>query len=115
AGAFHALAQAALRRRLPDGVSPAQVRSALTAVIRKSIEAPGTFDGDGWLQIGFSGHQPGIGETYISTGRLYLWAVAFLPLGRPGTDPFWSAPAELWTSAKAWSGRPFPIDHALAP
>src|SRR6266496_1005142 len=28
-GAFHALAQAALRRRLPEGVSPAQVRGAL--------------------------------------------------------------------------------------
>ena len=43
-GAFHLLAQIALRRALPDGVSPAQVRGALTAVIRRSIEAPGTFD-----------------------------------------------------------------------
>lgn len=71
-GAFHLLAQTALRRALPDGVSPAQVRSALTAVIRRSIEAPGTFDADGWLRIGFCGHQPGIGESYISTGSLYL-------------------------------------------
>lgn len=71
-GAFHLLAQTALRRALPDGVSPAQVRSALTAVIRRSIEAPGTLDADGWLRIGFCGHQPGIGESYISTGSLYL-------------------------------------------
>jgi len=70
--AFHLLAQTALRRALPDGVSPAQVRSALTAVIRRSIEAPGTLDADGWLRIGFCGHQPGIGESYISTGSLYL-------------------------------------------
>jgi hypothetical protein len=112
-GAFHTLAQAALRRRLPDGVSPAQTRSALTAAIRRTIDAPDTFDADGWLRIGFCGHQPGIGETYISTGSLYLCSVALLPLGLPASDGFWSAPAEPWTSARAWSGRPFPIDHAL--
>jgi hypothetical protein len=112
-GAFHALAQAALSKRLPDGVAPAQVRGALTAVIRRSIDAPETFDANGWLQIGFCGHQPGIGETYISTGSLYLCAVGLLPLGLPESDEFWSAPAEAWTSAKAWSGRAFPIDHAL--
>jgi hypothetical protein len=112
-GAFHLLAQIALRRALPDGTAPAQVRAALTAVIRRSIEAPGTFDGDGWLRIGFCGHQPGIGETYISTGSLYLCAAGLLPLGLPASDEFWSAPPQPWTSARAWSGQPFPIDHAL--
>ena len=112
-GAFHLLAQAALRRALPDGVAPAQVRGALTAVIRRTLEAPDTFDAEGWLRIGFCGHQPGIGETYISTGSLYLCSVGFLPLGLPASDAFWSAPPQPWTSAKAWSGQPFPIDHAL--
>jgi len=112
-GAFHLLAQAALRRRLPNGVSPAQVRGALTAVIRRTMTAPDTFDSGGWLRIGFCGHQPSVGETYISTGSLYLCSVALLPLGLPASDPFWSAPAQPWTQAKAWSGRPFPIDHAL--
>jgi hypothetical protein len=112
-GAFHLLADAALRRLLPDGVSPAQVRGALTAVITRTMDAPGTFDRDGWLQIGFCGHQPGVGETYISTGSLYLCAVALLPLGLDGGDAFWSAPAQAWTAARAWSGQPFPIDHAL--
>jgi hypothetical protein len=112
-GAFHLLAQAALRRSLPEGVSPAQVRSALTAVLRRTMDAPGTFDEDGWLRIGFCGHQPGVGETYISTGSLYLCAVALLPLGLPASDAFWSAPAQPWTSARAWSGQAFPIDHAL--
>lgn len=111
-GAFHLLARAALHHALPPEVAPAQVRAALTAVIRRSIEAPGTFDAGGWLQIGVCGHQPGIGETYISTGSLYLCAVGLLPLGLPASDPFWSAPAEPWTSVKAWSGQPFPIDHA---
>jgi hypothetical protein len=111
-GAFHLLALMALRRTLPDGVAPAQVRGALTAIVRRSIEAPGTFDPNGWLRIGFCGHQPGVGETYISTGSLYLCSVGLLPLGLPASDPFWSAPAEPWTSVRAWSGQAFPIDHA---
>jgi hypothetical protein len=112
-GAFHLLAQSALRHALPEGVSPAQVRGALTAVIRRSFEAPDTFDADGWLRIGFCGHQPGIGETYISTGSLYLCSVGLLPLGLPASDEFWSAPPQPWTSVKAWSGQAFPIDHGL--
>jgi hypothetical protein len=112
-GAFHLLAQAALRHALPDGVSPAQVRGALTAVIRRTLEAPGTFDENGWLRIGLCGHQPGAGESYISTGSLYLCAAALLPLGLPASDEFWSAPAQPWTAQRAWSGAPFPIDHAL--
>jgi hypothetical protein len=112
-GAFQGLASIALRRALPDELSPAQARGALTAVIRKTLEAPGTFDADGWLQIGFCGHQPGVGETYISTGSLYLCSVALLPLGLDASDPFWTGPPEPWTSVRAWSGQPFPIDHAI--
>ena len=112
-GAFHLLAQSALRHTLPEGVSPAQVRGALTAVIRRTLEAPETFDPNGWLRIGFCGHQPGIGEQYISTGSLYLCSVGLLPLGLPVSDEFWSAPPQPWTSVKAWSGQAFPIDHAI--
>ncbi len=112
-GAFHLLAQAALRHTLPDDLRPAQVRGALTAVIHRTMDAPGTFDDGGWLRIGLAGHQPGVGETYISTGSLYLCAAALLPLGLPETDAFWAAPAEPWTSARAWSGQAFPIDHAI--
>jgi hypothetical protein len=112
-GAFHLLAQMALRRTLPDGVAPAQVRGGLTAVIRRSIEASDTFDREGWLRIGFCGHQPGVGESYISTGSLYLCAVGLLPLGLPATDEFWTAPPQPWTSVNAWTGQPFPIDHSL--
>jgi hypothetical protein len=113
-GAFQLLAQMALRKMLPDGVTPAQVRGALSAVITRSLGAPGTFDANGWLRIGLSGHQPGIGETYISTGSLYLCTVALLPLGLPGSDDFWSAPAQTWTQVRAWKGDSFPIDRALS-
>ena len=90
-GAFQLLGQMALRRQLPEGVTPAQVRSGLTAVIHRMIEAPGTFDAQGWLTIGFCGHQPSIGEGYISTGSAYLCAAGLLPLGLPATDEFWTA------------------------
>ena len=112
-GAFHLLAQMALRKTLPEDVTAAQVRGALTAVIRRTLEAPNTFDEQGWLRIGLCGHQPGVGETYISTGSLYLCTVGFLPLGLPASDDFWSAGPQPWTSVRAWSGQAFPIDHAI--
>jgi hypothetical protein len=113
-GAFQGLALAALRHALPAEVSPGQARVALTAVIRRTLETEGTFDADGWLRIGVAGHQPGLGETYISTGSLYLCSVAFLPLGLPATDPFWSAPPAKTTWEKIWSGENLPVDHALS-
>lgn len=112
-GAFHLLADMARRRQLPDTIAPAQVRAAMTAVIRRMIEAPGTFDDHGWLTVGFCGHQPAIAEPYISTGSLYLCAEAFLPLGLPASDPFWSGPAQPWTSQKVWGGKELGADHAL--
>jgi len=112
-GAFHHLATMALRKDLPAGVPPEQVRGALTAVIRRTLEANGTFDEKGWLRIGLCGHQPSVGETYISTGSLYLCAEAFLPLGLAAGDPFWSGPVKPWTSQQAWSGAPVAIDHAV--
>lgn len=112
-GAFHLLADFALRKSLPEPISAAQVRCALTAVIRRTLDAPGTFDSGGWLQIGICGHQPSIGETYISTGSLYLCSAAFLPLGLTSSDPFWSEPDQPWSSQKVWSGQPIHIDHAI--
>jgi len=112
-GAFQVLALMALRKQLPERVSPEQVRGALTAVIRRSMEAPGTFDGDGWLKIGFCGHQPAIGESYISTGSLYLCSAGLLPLGLPREDVFWSGAARKWTSQRVYGGEDVPADHAI--
>jgi hypothetical protein len=111
-GAFQHLAQMALRRDLPENVEPAQVRCALTAVIRRMIEQPGTFDQAGWLTIGLCGKQPSIGETYISTGSLYLCCTVFLPLGLPANDPFWIGHAD-WTAKKVWAGLDVGLDKAL--
>jgi len=112
-GAFHALAQSALLRELPERIKPAQVRCALTAVMRRSLEEPGTFDESGWLRIGFCGHQPSLGETYISTGSLYMCCAALLPLGLGSSDPFWSGNAARWTSQLLWSGEDVAPDHAI--
>jgi hypothetical protein len=112
-GAFHHLAAMALRRELPDGILPAQVRGALGAVIRRTLMADGTFDANGWLRIGLCGHQPALGETYISTGSLYLCTFAFLPLGLAPSDVFWSAPTADWTARKLWAGADLPADHAI--
>jgi hypothetical protein len=114
-GALQTLAQVALLGQLPESVKSAQARSAMTAVIRKMSEAPGTFDDGGWLRIGFCGHQPSLAEDYISTGSLYLCAVALLPLGLPTGDPFWSTAATRWTSQRIWSGDTSLVpDHAIS-
>jgi hypothetical protein len=112
-GAFQTLGQMALLHELPERLSPAQARCALTAVIRRTLEAPGTFDENGWLRVGLCGHQVPLGETYISTGSLYLCSVGLLPLGLPADDAFWSAPACPWTSQRVWSGEVLPADRAL--
>jgi hypothetical protein len=111
-GAFHLLAEMALRRALPQEIAPEQVRSALTAVMRKMLSAPGTFDKEGWLTVGFYGDQPSIAETYISTGSCYLCSAAWLPLGLPASNPFWSEPSKPWTSQRVWSGAAVAPDHA---
>ncbi|MEO6731155.1 MAG: DUF2264 domain-containing protein [Ferruginibacter sp.] len=112
-GAFHHLADMAWHKNLPENIKPAQVRGALTAVIKKTMEHPATFTKDGWLTIGLYGAQPGIADSYNTTGSLYLCSVILLPLGLPETDPFWTAPAAKWTAQKVWNGLDAPNDHAV--
>jgi hypothetical protein len=112
-GAFHTLGQMALLHLLPEGVMPSQVRCALTAVIKRMVDAPGMFDEEGWLQIGFCGAQPDLAEPYICTGSLYECLIGLLPLGLAQDDPFWSAPDAPWTAVKLWGGVDQPRDASL--
>lgn len=113
-GAFHLLAQLALMKQLPASLTPAQVRCALWAVIEKTLLNPTNYDENGWLRIGLNGHQPALGENYISTGSLYLTSVIFLPLGLPDHDEFWTAPDAPWTQRKLWwLTYDLPADKAL--
>jgi hypothetical protein len=72
--------------------------------LHRIFETRNTFDDGGWLRIGLAGHQPELGDGYISTGSLYLTSAAFLPLGLLPEDGFWSGPDEPWTSQLIWGG-----------
>ncbi|NSL88394.1 DUF2264 domain-containing protein [Chitinophaga sp. Mgbs1] len=109
--AFQPLVQLALEHRLPEGINPAQVRCAMTAVMKRIFDMEGTFDKQGWLQLGICGHQPEVADVYTSTGSLYICTNGFLALGLPSEDPFWSDPAAEWTSQKVWSGKPVKKDY----
>lgn len=111
--AFQVLARTALMKQLPESLKPAQVRCALTAVMGRLFEQPGTFDDKGWLTIGVCGNQPELGDSYLSTPCVYLCSLGFVSLGLPADDEFWTSPAEDWTSKKAFSGQPFPIDKFI--
>ncbi len=112
-GAFQVLAQMALAGELPAPLTGPRVRTALTAVMRRTLDAPGTFDSGGWLTVGLCGHQPHLGEPYISTGSLYLCSAAMLPLGLKPSGAFWSGAAEDWTSRRLWRGEDAAADHAI--
>ena len=111
-GAFQLLSDVALLHELPPELKPAAVRGALTTVIRRMVTAPGTFDAQGWLEVGAVGHQLSIREGYISTGSLYLCLCGMLQLGLPANNPFWTNPASSWTQKMIWSGENVRADHA---
>ncbi len=111
-GALQVLSMAALREMLPDDVSEAQVRSALTTVSKRMFSIEGNFNDEGYLLLGFVGSQPEVADVYTNGGSLYLTSVGFLHLGLPADHPFWTSPAEDWTSKKAWSGQPITRDYS---
>ena len=112
-GIFHLLSQAALLKILPRNINPAQVRSALTKVLRAQFGNNNNFDDDGWLIIGLNGSQKDIGENNINTGSLYMCCAAFLPLGLDNNDIFWTAPFVEWSSLKAWNGHEIQKDQSI--
>lgn len=111
--AFQSLADVALRGKLPSFIKPAQVRCALTAVHRNMYEGNQNFDKDGWLVLGFNGHQPEVADGYTSTGSLYMATLSFLPLGLPADNPFWTDEPADWTTKKAWKGEKFRKDYKV--
>jgi len=105
-GAFQLLSQIFLIHQSPPQISAGAVRAALTTVIRRMHEAPGTFDSGGWLQFGLVGLQPGVRDSYNSTGSIYLTTFGFLHLGLPADDPFWTVAGAAWTQRRIWAGDP---------
>lgn len=112
-GAFQPLVKLALENNLPEDIQPAQVRCALTKVMKRMF-IPETFTKDGWLTLGLVGNQQAnIADSYTNTGSLYITSLVFLPLGLPATHEFWVAPFAEWTQLQAWSGKPFKKDYAV--
>ena len=112
-GAFQTLSLVALRHQLPANLSPGGVRAALNAVIHRMVEAPDTFDDEGWLKPGVVGFQPDMAEGYINSGSLYLLTAGLLQLGLAADDPFWTEPNQPWTQKRIWAGENLSNDHAI--
>lgn len=112
-GAFQSLAQCAQWEMLPDAVTPAMARCALTKVMHKTLDIDGTFREDGFLTIGLYGRQLDLAENYITTASLYMTTLGFLPLGLPETNAFWSDPDEKTSSEKIWSGENVKADKKI--
>ena len=110
-GAFQTLAMSAWKYGLPKDLTNGSVRSALTCVMKRMFAVDGNFDDKGYLRLGFAGHQPNLANYYSDNGSPYMTSLVFMPLGLPADHPFWTAPAEPWTSQKAWSGQEFPEDY----
>lgn len=84
---FQHLADMAWRKALPAALKPAQVRCALTAVIKKTLESS-TISGAG-SPSGYTVRSP-TWPIFINQGSLYLATTIFLPPGLPASDSFWA-------------------------
>lgn len=73
----------------------------------------GNYNENGYLQLGFAGHQTELADPYTNNGSLYLTSVVFLPLGLPAEDTFWTSPAQEWTNLKGWNGENIQKDRAV--
>jgi hypothetical protein len=112
-GIFHLLSQAALLKILPRNISPAQVRCALTKVMKRQFKGNQNFNSEGWLICGLNASQDELCEDNINTGTIYACCAVFLPLGLEKEDEFWQAPDEEWSSLKAWNGHQIPTDQSI--
>jgi hypothetical protein len=111
--AFQPLALLAWRKQLPASLPEGQVRAALMAAHRAVWSGPSNFTPDGFLNIGFVGHQPTLGDWYSNNGSMYIASEGMLALGLPENDSFWTSPAQDWTQKKAFAGQPFKKDYAV--
>lgn len=111
-GSLQTLALLAWRQWLPKELTRGQVRSGMTAVIKRMFGDNRNFNAGGFLTLGFNGSQPDISDYYTNNGSLYMASLSFLPLGLPADDPFWTDAPQAWTSKKAWEGEDFPRDHS---
>lgn len=102
-GLFHLLARLALTQQLPKSLPPAQVRTALLSVARRTLLCDGSFGQEGWLTIGLNGRDVELGERYISSGSVYFASLVLLPLGLAADSRFWTDPPGVLTQTRLWT------------
>lgn len=108
---FQPLGLLAWRKLLPKSLPEGQVRAATIAAQRAIFSNPTNFDDQGYLTIGFAGHQPALADWYSNAGSMYLASLSLLALGLPATDSYWTADAQPWTSKRAFAGAAFAKDY----
>ena len=107
----------AWRGWLPETLPPAQVRAATVAAARQVFGPSGAlrnFDGRGFMQIGFTGHQPALGDWYSNAGSMYIASEGLVALGLPASHPYWTTPGQPWTMRRAYAGMDFRKDYQVA-
>ena len=109
--AFQPLGLLAWRKALPESLSEGSVRAAMTATQKRIFDNPTNFGADGFLTIGFAGHQPELGDWYSNNGSMYIVSESFLALGLPATDSYWTSPSLPWTAKKAFANDKFRKDY----
>ncbi len=110
--AFNQLGYSMFRFGVPEELEPGATRAALTTVIHRMMDAPGTFDDEGYLNPGIVGHQQDAVDYYNVEGALYFCALGLTHLGLPPDSPFWTEPAGKWFQQKVWSGDVIPNQQA---
>ncbi|MBO9623415.1 MAG: DUF2264 domain-containing protein [Sphingomonas sp.] len=108
---FQPLGLLAWRKKLPQSLPEGQVRAATLAAQRAIFRNPSNFTPEGYLTIGFAGHQATLGDIYSNAGSMYIAAESLIALGLPAQDSYWIVPALPWTTRKAFGGQPFPKDY----
>jgi len=101
----------AWHKRLPAKLPEGQVRAATVAAQRRVFADSSNFNAEGFLTIGFTRHQPSLGDVYSNAGSMYIAAESLIALGLPAHDSYWTAPPLPWTMRLAYSGEDFPKDY----
>lgn len=83
-GSLQTLALLAWRHWLPKELPNGQVRSAMTAVIKRMFGDNHNFNEKGFLTLGFNGSQPDISDYYTNNGSLYMASLVSLPMLHSG-------------------------------
>ena len=101
----------AWKKKLPARLAEGQARAATMASQRRVFADPSNFNADGFLTIGFTRHQPSLGDVYSNAGSMYIASESLIALGLSANDSYWTAPPQPWTMRLAYSGQDFPKDY----